>query len=241
MTIRCVAIDDEPLALTILEDYVKQTPFLEMKEKFTNPIKAFEYLSNHEVDLVFLDIQMPDLSGLDIVAKLQNKPMLIYTTAFSEYAIEGFKTDAVDYLLKPIDYPDFLKAAIKVKERFAFKNEKLGKNKVKKDFLFVKSEYRIVRINFGDIIYIQSMSEYVRIVVANGKPIMTLLSLKTLENLLPESVFMRVHRSFIVNLDKIKVIERQEIHCDDGIVIPISHQYLSKVQEFLNLNLYGNG
>lgn len=236
MNIRCVAIDDEPLALKLLEDYIRQTPFLELVEKFTNPVKAFNYLSENEIDLLFIDIQMPDLSGLDIVSKLNHKPVLIFTTAYSEYAMEGFKADAIDYLLKPIDYPDFLKAVSKAKELIYAKSGKNVNIQSSKDFLFIKSEYKIIRLNFSEIKYIQGMSEYVRIYLTNGKPIMSLLSLKSLEAQLPEELFMRVHKSYIVNLQKINIIERNEIVYDDGVIIPISQQYKQKFQDYIDKN-----
>jgi two-component system LytT family response regulator len=236
MNIRCVAIDDEPLALKVLEDYVNQTEFLVLTEKFSNPVKAFNYLSENEVDLLFVDIQMPDLNGLAMVSKLKNKPLIIFTTAYGEYALEGFKADAIDYLLKPIDYPDFLKAVTKAKEWFAAKMDKNPDIKTNKDFLFIKSEHKIIRINFHDVRYIQGMSEYVKIYLDSGKPIMSLLSLKSLEAQLPEKMFMRVHKSYIVNLQKIKIIERNEIVNDDGSTIPVSQQYKEKFQEFIDKN-----
>jgi DNA-binding LytR/AlgR family response regulator len=236
MNLRCVAIDDEPLALKVLEDYILQTPFLTLSEKFTNPVKAFTYLNENETDLVFVDIQMPDLSGLAIVSKLKNKPLIIFTTAFSEYAFDGFRADAIDYLLKPIDYPDFLKAVTKAKEWYTSRTGRSTDVQSNKDFLFIKSEYKIIRINFNDIRYIQGMSEYVKIFLDTGKPIMSLLSLKSLEVQLPEKMFMRVHKSYIVNLQKIKIIERNEIIYEDGSVIPVSKQYKDRFQGFIDEN-----
>lgn len=237
MNIRCVAVDDEPLALNVLSGYIEKTPFLELAEKFTNPVKAFNYLSENETDLLFIDIQMPDLSGLEFVSRLKSKPVLIFTTAYSEYAIEGFRSDAVDYLLKPIDYPDFLKAVTKARDLIISRNN-TAKVQSSKDFLFIKSEYKTIRINFDDIKYIRGMSEYVKIHLVHGKPIMSLLSLKSLESTLPESMFMRVHKSFIVNLNKIVVIEHNEIVYDDGTVIPVSNQYKDKFQEFIDKNFF---
>jgi DNA-binding LytR/AlgR family response regulator len=236
MILKCVAIDDEPLALSILEGYINQVPFLELAAKFSHPIKAIDYINNNEVDLLFVDIQMPDMSGLDVVAKLTSKPLIIFTTAFSQFAIDGFKVDAIDYLLKPIDYPDFLKAANKAHEWLIAKKQKNANIQINKEFLFIKSEYRTIRINFNDIIYIQGMSEYVRIHLVNSKPVMSLLSLKSLEAQLPEHLFMRVHKSYIVNLQKINIIERNEIIYDDGVVIPVSNQYKAKFQEFIDKN-----
>lgn len=236
MKIKCVIIDDEPLAHVVLEKYIRQMDFLELVEKFTHPIKALKYLNENEIDLIFVDIQMPDLTGFDLVASLKNKPALIFTTAYGEYALDGFKADAVDYLLKPIDRPDFQKAANKAKEWIELRKEKDLKVAANKEFLFIKSEYKILRINFEEIIYIQGMSEYVKIHLTQGKPIMSLLSLKSLEAQLPETMFMRVHKSFIVNLNKINMIERTEIVYDDGTIIPVSLQYKSQFQEFLDKN-----
>lgn len=235
-TIRCVAIDDEPLALNVIENYISQTPDLELLQRFTNPVKALQFLSQNEVDLLFVDIQMPDLTGLDLISTLKSKPVLIFTTAYSEYAIEGFKADAIDYLLKPIDYPDFERAANKAKDWIYTKRNQAMQVQTNKDFLFIKSEYKIVRLNFDDIRYIQGMSEYVRIFLTTGKPVMSLISMKSLEAQLPEHRFMRVHKSFIVNLEKINIIERNEIVYEDGVIIPVSAQYKAKFQEFLDKN-----
>ena len=236
MILKCVIVDDEPLALSVLERYISQTPFLELVEKFTNPVKAFKYLNDNEIDLLLVDIQMPDLSGFELVNNLKKKPVFIFTTAYSEYALEGFKADALDYLLKPIDMPEFAKAVNKAKEWLEIRNEKNSLVEASKDFLFIKSEYKIIRINFSEITYIQGMSEYVKIHLSNRKPIMSLISLKSLEAQLPPTMFMRVHKSYIVNLQKVNVIERNEIVYDDGTIIPVSLQYKAQFQEFVDKN-----
>ena len=236
MIIKCVIVDDEPLALSVLERYINQTPFLQLVEKFTNPVKAFKYLNDNEIDLLFVDIQMPDLSGFELVNNLKRKPVFIFTTAYSEFALEGFKADALDYLLKPIDIPEFTKAVNKAKEWLEIRNEKNSQVETTKDFLFIKSEYKIIRINFSEITYIQGMSEYVKIHLSSRKPIMSLISLKSLEAQLPASMFMRVHKSYIVNLQKVNMIERNEIVYDDGTIIPVSQQYKVQFQEFVNKN-----
>lgn len=236
MTIKCVVVDDEPLALSVLERYIRMTPNLQLVEKFTNPVKAFKFLNDNEIDLLFVDIQMPDLNGFELVNNLKIKPVFIFTTAFSEYALDGFKADALDYLLKPIDFPEFTKAVNKAMEWIDVKSEKNSQFKATKEFLFIKSEYKIIRINFSEITYIQGMSEYVKIHLSNRKPIMSLLSLKSLETQLPENNFMRVHKSYIVNLQKINTIERNEIVYEDGTIIPVSQQYKSQFQEFIEKN-----
>jgi two-component system, LytTR family, response regulator LytT len=234
--IRCIAIDDEPLALDIITGYIQQLSDLLLLDKFTNPVKAFNYLNSNTVDLIFVDIQMPDLTGLELVSKLENKPLIIFTTAYSEYAIDGFKVDAVDYLLKPVDFNEFQRAVAKARERILLQSNIQTQIKTNRDYLFIKSEYKLLRINFKDILYIQGMSEYVQIHLANKKPVMSLLSLKSLEVQLPENMFMRVHKSFIVNLEKIEAIERNEIVYDNGFTIPVGVQYKSKFQEFIDKN-----
>lgn len=234
--ISCVAIDDESLALSVIEDYIRKSDFLELKASFTNPVKAFTFVNENDIDLIFIDIQMPDLNGMELVSKLRNKPLIIFTTAYSKYAIDGFKVDAIDYLLKPIDFPDFAKAADKAREWFYLRSQKPADIDSNNDFLFIKSEHKVIRINFKDILYIQGMSEYVKIFVGTGKPITSLLSLKSLEQRLPQKQFMRVHKSFIVNLEKITVIERNEIYYDNGTVIPVSNQYRDIFQKYLDNN-----
>jgi DNA-binding LytR/AlgR family response regulator len=234
--IRCIAIDDEPLALKQIESYIDKTPFLEKVALCDSALQGMEVLQSNQIDLMFVDINMPDLSGMDFVKTLENPPKVIFTTAYSQYAVEGFKVDALDYLLKPISYPDFLKSANKAKSWF--ETHQMGSIKVSNDeqFLFIKSEYRIVRINFNDIKYVEAMSEYVKIHLTNSKPVMSLLSMKSLEAQLPPVRFMRVHRSYIVNLSKISIIERNRIVFEGSVYIPVSEQYKSKFQRWLDKN-----
>lgn len=234
--IRCIAIDDEPLALKQIAGYIKKTPFLELVGLFDNALSAIEILERTSVDLMFVDINMPDLSGMDFIKTLANSPKIVFVTAYSEYALEGFRVDAIDYLLKPIGYSDFLKSANKVKSWFDSHHQKPDEVKSNKDFLFIKSEYKILRINFDDIKYIEGMNEYIKIHLVNTKPVMTLLSMKAIEEQLPSDRFMRVHRSYIVNLTKISVIERGRIIFDGKVFIPISEQYKSKFQSYVDKN-----
>lgn len=233
--ISCINIDDEPLALKQVASYIEKTPFLELKDSFESPLEAISFLQKNEVDLMFVDINMPDLNGMDLVKSLDNPPKVIFTTAYSEYALEGFKVDALDYLLKPIDYATFLKAANKAKTWFDLQQKQPEQLKSDDDFLFIKSEYKIVRIKLDDIKYIEGMREYVRIHLANDKPIMTLLSMKSVEKQLPEKSFMRVHRSYIVNLKMITTVERNRI-VFDKTYIPISDQHKEKFHAFVNKN-----
>lgn len=234
--IRCIAIDDEPLALKQISEYIKQIPFLELKAEFGSAIKAMTFLKDNEVDLMFVDINMPDLNGLDFV-RSQTKPLkVIFTTAYKEYAVEGFKVNALDYLLKPIDYDVFLKSANRAYEWFDLQEKKNIKIESTDVFLFIKADYKVLRINLSDIKYIEGMREYVRIHMVGQKPIMTIVSMKKIEEYLPQNKFMRVHRSYIVNLEKITTIDRNRIVFDNNTYIPVSGQYNQKFQEYLSKN-----
>jgi len=234
--IRCIAIDDEPLALRQITGYIKKTPFLELTGTCESALQALETIGKTEIDVMYVDINMPDLSGMDFVKTLENPPGIVFITAYSEYALEGFRVDAIDYLLKPISYSDFLKSANKVRvwfEKLATKSEEVRSDK---NFLFIKSDYKILRINFDDITYIEGMSEYIKIHLANSKPVVTLLSMKAIEEQLPNDKFMRVHRSYIVSLGKISVIERNRIIFDGNVYIPVSDQYKTIFQNYIEKN-----
>ncbi len=231
--ISCFAIDDEPLALQQICNYIEKTPFLRLIGSAKDAFAAMEELAGTDVDLLFVDINMPGLSGMDFVKTLDGNHMVIFTTAYSEYAVEGFRVDAVDYLLKPIGYPDFLKAANKALSFHRAKRFVPETPAESDDYLFVKSEYRVVRVSFRDITYIEGMREYVRIHFFEGKPVMSLMSLKNLEERLPRSHFMRVHRSFIVNLDAIRVVERNRIVFGKDVYIPVGEQYRDAFQQFM--------
>lgn len=236
--ITCIAIDDEPLALKQIAGYIDKLPGLTLQECFSNAIKALEYLQHHETDLMFVDINMPDLSGMEFVKSLANPPKVIFTTAYREYAAEGFRVDAADYLVKPISFAAFSKAVEKTRQRYFPKEKQEQTPGIKHDgeFLFLKSEYKIVRINLNDIKYIEGMRDYVRFHLVNEQPVMALLSMKNIAENLPGDVFMRVHRSYIVNLNKIQTIERNRIIFDKKIYIPISEPYKDDFQQFLNHN-----
>jgi two-component system LytT family response regulator len=234
MKIRCLAIDDEPLALNQIGSYIEKTPFLELVASCENAFKAMEVLASNQIDLMFVDINMPELNGMDFVKSLTHKPQVIFTTAYSEYAIEGFKVDALDYILKPISYPSFLKAANKAKTLSESSKKSSDSESNIKDCIFVKSEYRLVRIMIADIKYIESSNEYIQIHLMNKETITTLIRLKVIEEQLPQEKFMRIHRSFIVNLDQVKVIERGRIIFDHTIYIPIGDQYKEKFQSFID-------
>lgn len=234
--IKCIAIDDEPLALKQIESYISKTPNLQLEQSFNNAIQVIEYLQHNAIDLMFVDINMPDLSGMDFVKSLKNAPSVIFTTAYSEYAIEGFKVNAVDYLLKPISYTDFIQASEKAKQLHELQNNAVEEISQNQEFLFIKSEYKIVKIKFDDIKYIESMREYVRIHLTNSKPIMTLSSMKKIEQTMPTQQFMRVHRSFLVNLSHITTIDRNRIVFDGSVYIPVSENYQAPFKKFIEKN-----
>ena len=234
--IRSIAIDDEPLALKQMASYIQKTPFLELTGQFESALQAISWLQENQAELMFVDINMPDLSGMDFVKSMKHPPRVIFTTAYSEYALEGFRVDAIDYLLKPIGYGDFLKAAEKALERIGGKTGPAPQVEGDENFLFVKSEYKILRINLGDIKYIEGMREYVRIHIENQRPVMALMSMKKIEAFLPGERFMRVHRSYIVNLNKVNSIERMRILFEPDIRIPVSEQYKEAFQDYLDKN-----
>jgi DNA-binding LytR/AlgR family response regulator len=234
--IQTIAIDDEPLALSLISGYIKQTPFLSCAGEFDNPITAIEFLENHQVDLVFLDIQMPDLIGTDFARYLQNGPKIIFATAYEKFALEGFKLQAVDYLLKPFGYDEFLVSAGKARKLIELERKEETSIESNEDFLFLKSEYKIRRINFDDIIYIEGMKDYVKVYLrTDPKPILSINSLKTLEAKLPAKKFMRMHRSYIVNLNRVETIERFHIVFGKTL-IPVGEAYKEQFQKFLDEN-----
>jgi len=236
MQLRTIAIDDEPLALSLLSDYISKTPFLELIGKFDNPLDAIEFLRKEPVDLILVDIQMPDLTGTEFVRSLEISPKVIFTTAYPQYAIEGFKLNAIDYLLKPFSYDEFLKAVQKAYKQAELEAGAATTVEANNQFLFLKSEYKIRRINFNDILYIEGLKDYIKVFIkGEPKPILSLNSIKALEQKLPEDRFMRVHRSFIVNLEQIDTIERSRIVFGKEY-IPISDQYKEKFQAYLDKN-----
>lgn len=234
--INTIAIDDEPLALQLVTGYIEKIPGLNLLGKFDNPLDAMDFIAREDVDLIFIDIQMPDLSGLEFTRSMVKGPKVIFTTAYEKYALDGFKLDVVDYLLKPFSYEEFLKAVQKVQKLIKLEKGVPDQVDANNEFLFLKSDYKIKRINFNDILYIEGLKDYVKIYTQSSpKPVMSLTTMKLLESKLPEAKFMRVHRSFIVNLERIDTIERSRI-VFGKTYIPVSDQYKEKFQEFLDKN-----
>lgn len=219
--ISCVAIDDEPLALVVLQEYISKTPTLELKRSFTDAFAALDYLKRQEVALMFLDIRMPQITGIQLLKSLPKPPLVIFTTAYSNYAVDGFNLDAIDFLLKPFEYDRFLKAVNKASEYLNYKDKPYSSDS--NEFIFVKSEYQIVKINLDDIRFIEGMDDYVKI-FAGDKMILTNMPMKDILKKLPSSKFVRVHRSFIVPLNRIESVRNKRIKISDKL-IPVGDSY----------------
>ena len=238
--IRCIAIDDEPLALQQIAAYIKKVPFLELVAQCQSAIEARQFLEQDTVDAIFCDINMPDLNGMDFVKSLTVPPLIVFTTAYSEYAVEGFKVNAVDYLLKPFGMQDFLRAANRIKERLKSPSDSPMQERLEEsDTIFLKTEYRIVKVIIGDIRYVEAMSEYLKVYLkSEPKPIVTLLSMKKMEERLPAS-FMRIHRSYIINLDEIQEVNKNRVIMDNDTYLPIGDMYKDSFQQYLDTRFLG--
>lgn len=224
--IRCLAIDDEPLALKKLATYIKKIPFLELADTCQSAQEALEPINNNMVDAIFVDINMPDLNGLEFVKTLQDPPIVVFTTAYSEYAVEGYKVNAIGYLLKPFSLEEFKEVAEKVKNQYDLIKTASVSTADDDDTIFLKTEYKIIRISLSEISYIEAMSEYLRIFLdGKTRPIVVLLSMKKMEERLPSSTFMRVHRSYIINLKKIREVSRNHIFLTNDADIPVGDLY----------------
>ena len=228
MTINCIAIDDEPLALDLLQDYVQKVPFLNLVRSFDDPLEALDYLRNNPIDLIFLDIQMEGISGIQFAKLLKNKPQIIFITAYDKYAIQGFELDAVDYLLKPISLDRFIKAVDKAYERMQSCNGSCSpivkdNHGLKEDFFFVKTEFKHTKINYDDVQFIEGMGDYQCIYTDNGK-IMTLQTFRKFEEMLPLEKFVRVHKSYIVPFNRITTIEKNKVKIGEK-EIPIGESF----------------
>ncbi|TDW97189.1 LytR/AlgR family response regulator transcription factor [Dinghuibacter silviterrae] len=227
MMVNCIAIDDEPLALSLVCSFIEQTPFLRLKGRYGNAAAALARLDVMDVQLVFLDIQMPDVSGMQLARILGNGrgPRIVFTTAYNHYAIEGYKVDALDYLLKPFNYEEFLRAASKARAYQAASPEQ--------GYLFLKVEHQLVQVAHEDVLYVEACRDYVKVHIrGESKPVMSLTTLKSVEEKLPAGQFMRVHKSFIVSLGKINSISKSAVHIA-GAVIAIGDQYKEGLKQFI--------
>ena len=242
--LKCIAIDDEPLALRQLKSYIEKIPYLELTATCNNALEAQQLLASQHVDLIFVDINMPDLSGVEFVRSLVDRPMVIFTTAYSEYAVEGFKLDAVDYLLKPFSFDDFSRSAGKANSLYELRhNQRAGEPEATpealpkdKEYISVKADYKVSLVKISDIVHLESEGEYVRMHLADGTTITTLFRLKNMEAALPSDMFMRVHRSYIVNLRCIKGYVRGRVFLSDTEYVPIGENYKESFQHYIESN-----
>ena len=247
--IRCLAIDDEPLALRQIKSYIERVADLELVELCSSAVIAQEVLQREKIDLMFVDINMPDLNGVDFVRELSSPPMVIFTTAYTEYAIEGFRLDAVDYLLKPFSFDEFSRAVSKAKSLFELNKlrEKHsltessvvdnGSSNEATDCISIKADYKVTMVRYADIIYIESVGEYVRLQLNNASAITTLFRLKNMESALPSDKFMRVHRSYIVNLSHVTEYSRSRVMLDNGEYVPVSVNYRDAFREYIERSM----
>lgn len=236
---KCVIIDDEPLAVELLQDFVKKVDALELISTFNNAIDAVSFINQNNVDLIFLDIQMPHFSGIDFLNTIEKKPLVIFTTAYSDYAVEGFNLGAVDYLVKPIPFHRFLKAVVRAQQVLQpaathTLAESNNTPEIEQDFMFVRAEYENVKLNFADILFIEGLKDYVKIYTTDNKFTLTLISLIKLENLLSNKGFARIHRSYIINIKHVKSIQKNKVLISDKR-IPISESYKNTFFEKINL------
>ena len=246
MMIKCIAIDDEPLALQQLVAYISKIPFLSIVGQCQSAIEAKQIMQSDVVDAIFCDINMPDLNGMDFVKSLASPPIIVFTTAYSEYAVEGYKVDAVDYLLKPFGLDEFQRAANKVKRVYeqindsdSSSNQNVSCASEDASTLFFKTEHRIVKVDIADIVYVEGMSEYMKIhLISQPKPLIVLLSMKKLEERLPSN-FMRIHRSYIINLDKIIEVNKNRVIIDNDAYLPIGDLYKDTFNNYLNTRFLG--
>lgn len=234
MILKCAIVDDEPLALELLKSYVKKTPVSELNGAYSSAIEAMKMLPDNPVDLLFLDIQMPELNGLEFSHMVPEDTRIVFTTAFGQYALDGYKVNALDYLLKPISYTDFLQSLNKAVQWFDRKRGTDNESTDKPDFIYVKSDYKLIQISLKDILYIEGLKDYVKIhLEGESRPILSLTSLKALEEKLPTDRFIRVHRSYIVQKQKIKVIDKARIVFGKEY-IPVSESYKQELQNYIN-------
>ncbi|MBQ3910763.1 MAG: response regulator transcription factor [Muribaculaceae bacterium] len=234
MNIKCAIIDDEPLAVELLVSYVKKIPFMELNGKYSNAVDAMKGIAENPVDIVFLDIQMPELNGLELSRMLPETTRVVFTTAFEQYALDGYRINALDYLMKPISYAEFLEACNKALQWYKMVRQVEEPKATEATSIFVKSEYKLLQIDLDDIRYIEGLKDYVKIYTEQSPhPILSLMNMKAIEQMLPSSRFIRVHRSFIVQKSKIREIDRNRIVYDKDLYIPIGDSYKQAFLDFL--------
>ncbi len=234
MTLNCIIIDDEPLAAQLLASYAERTPVINLVGTYNSAVAAIKDIKEKKIDLLFLDIQMPDLSGLEFATLIPKSTKIVFTTAFSQYAVDGYKVGALDYLLKPISYEDFIRVVDKAEKIFTEQERQVVYDRDR--FIYVKSEYKLLQIRLDDILFIEGLKDYVKIYLeGNQKYVMSLMNMKKMEENLPKPEFMRTHRSYIVHMTKVKLVDRFRIVFGSNY-IPISDSYKEEVQRYLDLH-----
>lgn len=239
MKIKCVTVDDEPLALKMISSFVNQTPFLELVASFDNAIDTLNFVQSNSVQLLFLDIQMADLSGMELASLLakedsKNKPFIIFTTAYSEFALESYRVDAVDYILKPFDYKDFVTSALKVKKRIEQQSEHSEiQHAEQQQFIFLKVDSQIIRVEINDILYIQGFKDYVKIHLVGGEELLSLISLKKLEEKFLNNGFLRIHRSYIISFARVDSLLKSSVRIGNK-TIPVGSTYKEEYDKYVD-------
>lgn len=231
MAYKCVAVDDEWPALELIRNYVLHAPVLQMVQTFNDAVSAGEFLRNNETDILFIDINMPDISGIELVNSLPNKPLIIFTTAYKKFAYEGFELEAVDYLLKPIAQERFNKAVNKAVEILQAKAQPKAQAQ---QSIFVRSEYKMVKVDLADIDYVEGLEDYIKIHLAGSRPVLTLMTMKAFIEKLPAENFLRIHRSYIVSLSKIVAVSNKKASLKNGAVLPVSDSYIDGLNKYIN-------
>lgn len=237
MKIRCIAIDDEPLALELLEDNIRQVPFLDLQAGFNNSLEALQYLQQQEIDLVFIDIQMPGLTGLQFIQSLSRRPMFILVTAYEKFALEGYNLDVVDYLVKPVPMDRFVKACTKAMELFRLRQSGAPAASAATPYFFVPADYKMVKVEWADLVYVEGLKDYLKIHLRSQKsPLVTRMSMKTLEEQCPGADFLRIHKSYIVSKKAITAVKKSSVFLGD-LELPVGDLYKEDVSAFVRSDL----
>ena len=231
MAYKCIAVDDELPALELIKNYVSQVPELQILHTFNDAVSAGEFLRNNAIDILFVDINMPDINGIDLVSSLEQKPLIIFTTAYKKFAYEGFELEAVDYLLKPISLERFKKSVSKAIELLQVRTKPQTQTE---ESVFVRSEYKMVKIELADIDYVEGLEDYIKIHIANSRPVLTLMTMKAFIEKLPADKFLRIHRSYIVSLSKIGSVGNKKVVLKNGTVLPVSDTYISELNKYVS-------
>lgn len=230
LILKCIAVDDEPPALKLIEQYASRIPAIELIRTFDDAISAAEFLRNNPVDMLFIDISMPDINGIDLVRSLENKPLFIFTTAYRKFAFEGFELEAVDYLLKPIEFSRFSKA---VQKAITIYQHRSLVRPAENEYLFVRSEYRMLKIDINTIEFIEGLEDYIKIHISDSKPILTLMTMKAVLEKLPSTKFKRIHRSYIVSTAKVVSILNKKVTLASSKELPVSDSYIDFINQWI--------